>query len=183
MKRRSYSERVNALQDDPIHILKTEHRMTLLRLESIERSLQYLEAATAVRVSEEGCMGEALRLKAALASLQHGLGLHFLKEESALFPVLADYIGCADGAIAAMVDEHARIRRVLGNLREKIADLCEHQGGERAPVFSGLTGLAYETIGLLRLHICKENQILFEICSVVLSEKEKRQIAEKIKSI
>lgn len=131
----------------------------------------------------EDSTDEQTHLRDCLISLQHLLELHFLKEEEALFPVLAEYIGRAGGPIDAVVDEHTRIRSALGDLRQKVTDLCEYQGGERTAILSGVTGLAYKTTGLLRLHICKENQILFEIGEDLLSTEEKRKIAIKIKTM
>ena len=167
---------------DPIQILKSEHHTALQWLEMIERTLQYLESLpqnTAPDRSED----EQSRLKDCVATLEQSISLHFVKEEEALFPVLAEYIGREGGPIEALIHEHEHIRSVFHDWSESVNHLCLSGGAERELDLKIVTSFGYEAIRLLRLHISKENQILFEICEASLSPDEKRRVTEKIQSI
>ncbi|MBN4054228.1 hemerythrin domain-containing protein [Nitrospira defluvii] len=182
MDDRSQVESTASIQSDPIMLLKYEHHMTLLCLETIERTLQYLESLPEDAASER-CEIEQTRLREGVLSLEQSMDLHFLKEEEALFPVLAEYIGKNDGPIEVMLNEHNRIRMTLRDLYKSICALSSQTGAKRGLTLKSVTQLGYETIRLIRLHISKENQILFEICEASLSPEEKKDVTKKIKSL
>lgn len=182
MNDQSQSESTSAVYWDPIVSLKYEHQMALQRLEAIERTLQYLETLPKGMVPEKRKV-EQSRLREGVLSLEQGMDLHFHKEEDALFPVLAKYIGKEHGPIEVMLDEHEQLRLILSDWKKCVCELCKRSGPEREPVLRTVTTAGYEAIRLLRLHIKKENQILFEICEASLSPEEKRAVARKIKTL
>lgn len=182
MDDRSQIDHATSIQSDPIVLLKYEHHMTLLRLETIERTLQYLESLP-TDTAPARCEIEQTRLREGVLSLKQSMDLHFLKEENALFPVLAEYIGKDDGPIEVMLNEHDRIRMILCDLHKMVCDLSSQTGAKRGITLKSVTGSGYETIRLIRLHISKENQILFEICEASLSPEEKKGVTKKIKSL
>ncbi len=156
--------------------------MTLLHLEMLERSLQYLESLP-WNVENERSEREQLRLREGVTALEEDIRRHFAKEEEALFPVLSEYIGSEHGPIEVMLNEHETIRRVFRGWKTLVSELREHSGTHRELSLRGVTASGYEAIHLLRVHISKENQILFEICDASLSPEEKKQVAEKIKAM
>ena len=166
---------------DPIQLLKSEHHTTLQWLEMIERTLQYLgslpkNTAAARREIEQR------RLRDCVISLEKAIVLHFVKEEEALFPVLARYISCEEGPIEVMLREHDHLRAIFYEWRKRVSRLCAGgPGGESR--LRAVASCGYEAIRLLRLHISKENQILFEICEAALSPEEKLGVAEKLKAL
>lgn len=175
-------ENIAIVQSDPIAVLKYEHQMALLRLETIERTLQYLESLPRDSASERIELEQA-RLKEGVISLERVIDHHFHKEEEALFPVLAEYIGKEHGPIELMLYEHNQLRSTFCGWRKSVSDLCDNIGPKRDSILRFVTTSGYEAIQLLRLHIRKENQILFEICEASLSSDEKKEIAKKIKTM
>jgi len=166
---------------DPIQILKGEHHTTLQWLEMIERMLQYLESLPR-NTARARIEDEQSRLKDCVVSLEQSITQHFEKEEGALFPVLAEYIGREEGPIEVMLHEHRHIRSVFQKWREGVIRLARAEGLERESLLKEVSFCGYEAIRLLRLHISKENQILFEVCEVSLSFDEKRQVTQKLQS-
>lgn len=90
-------------------------------------------------------------------------GCHHRKEEEHLFPALERHgIPRAGGPVGVMLHEH-EVGRVL------LAAIAQADGAEAAD--------AIEKYGtLLRLHIDKENGILFRLADVVIPETEQRRL-------
>jgi len=180
--RKAQISQVRRHLNDPIQMLKGEHHTTLQWLEMIERMLQYLESLPQ-ETAQSRIQDEQSRLKDCVLTLEQTIANHFAKEEEALFPVLAEYIGRDEGPIEVMIHEHDHIRSVFHAWREKVIGLCSSEGVDRKSALKDLAFCGYEAIRLLRLHISKENQILFEVCETSLSPDEKRQVAEKLQSL
>lgn len=168
--------------DNPTRILKYEHAATLLKLELMQRALQYLQGAPGNTVPERIEVEKAL-LRDLVGALEETIRLHFQKEEEALFPVLAEYIGKEHGPIEVMLHEHQKIRSVFDALKGNLQDF----GGSAAPVEEGrlkvILASGFEAVRLLRSHIGKENEVLFRICETSLSEEEKKEVARKMKAV
>lgn len=167
---------------DPIEILKQEHHVTLQRLDMIERTLQYLESLPS-RTALKRCKIEQSRLRDWVDELSQRMSLHFLMEEEALFPILAEYIGKEHGPIEVMLQEHANIKSLLSKWKSAVRELCKLDGPARDGALRMVTGAGYQTIAQLRLHISKEDQILFKICEVSLSDQEKKIVSQKLQAI
>lgn len=166
----------------PTQVLKVEHQATLLKLDLIERSLQYLRRPVKETLPERVEIEKALLRDLAVA-LEREIGPHFRKEEEALFPVLAEYIGKEYGPVEMMVREHEKIRaaffswrKTLPAFRRSIEPIDE--GIRKALLDPGL-----RIVHLLRLHINKENQVLFKISESSLTEEEKRKVMARIRAI
>ncbi|MFQ5542845.1 MAG: hemerythrin domain-containing protein [Nitrospiria bacterium] len=167
---------------DPIQVLKGEHHVTLARLEMIERTLQYLQTLPPNSAPDRAGL-EQVRLKEWVVGLEKSLELHFKKEEESLFPVLSQYIGREQGPIEVMLREHTTIRRVFHAWKVYVCELQLERGMERRTSLKEVTTRGYEVIQLLRLHISKENQILFEICEVSLTLEEKQRVSEAMREV
>jgi len=168
---------------DPIRRLKNEHLETVQRLEMIERTLQYLESLPS-HTAQKRCKIEQSRLSNWVNELEVRMTLHFLMEEEGLFPTLSEYIGKEHGPIEVMLEEHADIKSILAEWKCEVGLLSKLvPGPTRDESLKRVIQLGEKAIERLRLHISKENQILFKISEVSLSDKEKSFVAQKLHDI
>ena len=182
MDRKLQPNQLKAVSQDPIEILKNDHHGTLQRLELIERTLQYLESLPS-HTATKRCKTEQSRMRDRVNELSEHLRLHFIMEEEALFPTLSEYVGKEHGPIEMILQEHSDIRAVLSEWKSESQALCKLTDLARDKALKGVARLGYHVIGLLRLHISKENQILFKICEVSFSEQEKSVVTQKLRLI
>jgi len=100
------------------------------------------------------------------AYLENEVVHHFTLEEHALFPVLAGHERLAHGPLQVMNSEHAEFRALLDRLRTAVrANDHEAQRAHTA-----------ELATLLRMHIMKEEHVLFPMAAQVLSADEQRDV-------
>jgi hemerythrin-like domain-containing protein len=128
--------------------LRLEHAMIL-------QALAVLEAAAARGAAGEPPPPDAW---AALVDWLRGFAdaRHHAKEERLLFPALeAAGVPRAGGPIDVMLEEHAVGRGLVREMGEALpAERCRH---------------AMDYVRLLRAHIAREDEILFEIADTVLT--------------
>ncbi|GEM_PF-1355469 len=168
---------------NPIKTLKNEHLETLQRLDMIERTLQYLESLP-THTAMKRCKIEQSRLRNWVNELEASMALHFIMEEEGLFPTLSEYIGKEHGPIEVMLEEHAEIRNILSVWKDEVAVLSKSISGPvRDACLKRVIRIGEQAIERLRLHISKENQILFKISEVSLSDAEKNVVAQKLYEI
>lgn len=141
--------------EHPVQVLFDEHRL-------IEKMLAEVEARvlTASKLPLE-FVETALDFFAAFAD-----GSHHYKEERVLFPMLeAAGMPVHGGPIAVMLHEHDIGRRCLSTVRQNLegakAGSAEAAGAIRASLA--------EYVDMLRRHIWKEDNILFEMAKVRIS--------------
>jgi hemerythrin-like domain-containing protein len=130
----------------PTATLREEHVIIL-------KALDVLETAVERRAAAE----PAADPWAALIDWLRGFAdaRHHAKEERLLFPALeAAGVPRAGGPVEVMLEEHELGRALLRDMREA------------AP--AGRAALAREYVRLLRAHIAKENEVLFELADAVL---------------
>jgi hemerythrin-like domain-containing protein len=166
----------------PTHLLKEEHQATLLKLELIERSLNYLRRPPE-EILPEGIAVNKTLLRDLSVALDKEIGPHFRKEEEALFPILAEYIGKEYGPIEVMVREHEKIRSVFLPWKKALPSFCRSiepidEGIRKAVLDPGL-----RIVHLIRIHINKENQILFKLSESSLTEEEKKKVMARMQTI
>jgi hemerythrin-like domain-containing protein len=166
----------------PTRLLKEEHQATLLRLKLMEHSLQYLRAPVEETTPEHIEVERKLLWDLAFA-LEKGIGPHFRKEEEALFPILAEYVGKEHGLIEAMVHEHEKIRFALLHWKKVLSSLCRSM----EPIDEALRRTAIDPglriINLIRQHNSKEDRILFEVSESSLTEEEKKEVIDRMRAI
>ena len=167
---------------NPIQTLENEHRTILVKLELMERALGCLQKGPEEDAPERVETEKEL-LKELVAALERELGLHFQKEEEALFPILAEYVGKEHGPIEVMFHEHQKIRSVLDTWGKIFPVFCEVTRPVGMGMLKAILKSGFEAIHLIRQHFSKENQILFRICETSLSEEEKRRVMEKMKTM
>jgi hemerythrin-like domain-containing protein len=167
--------------DGPTQVLKMEHQATLLKLELIERSLQYLRRPPKETLPERVEI-EKILLRDLAAAIENEIGPHFRKEEEALFPVLAEYIGKEYGPIEMMVREHEKIRLAFFSWRKALPSFCRSIEPIDEAIRKAVIDPGLRLIHILRQHINKENQILFRISESTLTPDEKKAVLQKMKA-
>ena len=166
----------------PTHLLREEHRATLLKLELMERALLYLRQP-AERIVPERIEVEKDLLKDLAVALDKEIGPHFKKEEEALFPILAEYIGKEHGPIEAMVHEHEKICAAFLHWKRIIPSFCRSTAPIDEAIRKTLLDPGLRLVSLLRQHIQKENQILFEISESSLTGEEKKEVIRRMRGL
>lgn len=168
--------------DGPTQVLKVEHQAVLLKLELIERSLQYLRRPPTETLPERVEIKKVL-LKDLAVVLEREIGTHFRKEEEALFPVLAEYIGKEYGPIEMMVREHEKIRSAFLPWKKALPSFCRSIEPIDDGIRKAVLDPGFRIIHLIRLHIDKENEILFRISESVLTETEKKKVTARMQTL
>ena len=155
---------------NPTEILMEEHRV-------IERVLNALEKA-ANRLSR----GEDVYLRFFTGTTVFIKcftdGCHHKKEEAVLFPALIENgLSKESGPVALMLAEHEEGRRLAQMLRQSVERLQAGEVRKRDAIVENAT--AY--IKLLRLHIAKEDKVLFPMADKVIPTTQQEQILEAFK--
>lgn len=141
----------------PTEILSQEHRVIEGMLNRLE---ERIAAAEAGEPFPRPFFEEALDFFRNFAD-----GCHHAKEENLLFPRMKERgVPEHGGPIGVMLAEHDQGRAYLKAVRENLDAAAQGSPDARAVVFANAT--AY--IGMLRLHIHKEDNILFRIAQMVL---------------
>jgi hemerythrin-like domain-containing protein len=143
---------------DPTRCLRDEHQVILDVLACFETALQRARESGAIRADEVLAFVEFFRGYA--DQCHHG------KEEDSLFPALAGHGFPPDsGPVQQMLEEHrigrAHVAAIAGVAERGDADAVQTILSE---------GEAY--IDLLRSHIDKENNVLFEIAGQVIQGED-----------
>lgn len=172
----------NQEPDGPTDLLKEDHRGTLLKLELMEHALLYLRQS-AEEVTPERVKIEKKLLKDLSVALDKEIGLHFKKEEEALFPVLAEYIGKEYGPIEAIIREHEKICAAFLHWKKIAPAFCRSDAPIDEAVRKAVIDPGLRLVSLLRQHMEKENQILYEISETSLTGDEKKEVMRRIRAL
>ncbi len=101
-------------------------------------------------------------------------GLHHVKEEELLFPALMEAGLPRDtGPIDCMLHEHGRGRELV----QRLDQLASGVGAGDAAALDAFIGTAATLSDLLRAHIQKENQVLYEMAEQALGDERNRSLA------
>jgi hemerythrin-like domain-containing protein len=147
-------------------ILMQEHRV-------IERVLAAL-AAAADQLSAGGAVPADFFLKAADFIRNFADGSHHAKEEGILFEMLAaNGMPRDSGPVAVMLREHEEGRRLTRAMKEAAERLRDGEQAAAAQVAENALGY----VNLLRLHIQKEDQILFPMAAQVIPAERHAEVA------
>lgn len=156
---------VEAAPDRPSAVLRQEHRV-------IERVLDVLEALLDRHARGEPLATDALETCVTFFRL-FADACHHAKEEDLLFPVLEERGVPRDGGpIGVMLYEH----RVARGLVQRMGEALDRLEGD-APAEAEVERAGREYIDLLRQHIAKEDNVLFQIGDQVMSETDQRDLA------
>lgn len=141
--------------DGPIEVLLGEHRTILQVLDEVERERTRLEG--------EGSLREAFWRDLLHFCDEFDHNLHHQKEEQLLFPALeAAGLSPTSGPTAVLRDEHRRSAFWRQRLEQALV--------ARDRLRVGAAAASY--VDLVRLHVLKENQILFPLARHLLTTEQ-----------
>ena len=101
---------------------------------------------------------------------------HHLKEEKILFPALEKHgIAREGGPIGMMLVEHEEARAYVREMVEALA----HEGGDSEVRRTILGQNARAYLRLLREHIRKEDEVLFQMADEALSPEEQKELVQE----
>jgi hemerythrin-like domain-containing protein len=143
---------------DPLRRFEEEHEVALAALERLE------QAATALQESGPP-ESHFAATREVLALLRGAVREHNENEERALFPLLGE-----DAPLGPFLEEH----EILWRLEVDLAAALERQDRTR------VTRLAFEIIDLLRIHIRRENEILFPMARALLGAEGLASVARRL---
>jgi len=182
MERKELKAEVSEKRAGPIDLLREEHQATLLKLELAERALRYL-LRPASETTPERAEVEKMLLKDLAVALERELRPHFRKEEEGLFPILAEYIGREHGPIEAMLHEHLKIMTAFLPWKKAVTLFCSGADPIDDGIRKKLLDPGIEIVLLIRLHMSKENQILFKISESSLTQEEKKKVLSRMRAL
>ncbi|HUE69820.1 MAG TPA: hemerythrin domain-containing protein [Pirellulaceae bacterium] len=147
-------------------ILMDEHAV-------IERVLTMLESVAAA-----GRRGEAIPADFARWSIgflrQFADGCHHYKEEEALFPLLVSRgLPKEGGPVGVMLYEHEHGRRLVAEMEAALDERPQNNGR--------FADAAAQYASLLRQHIWKENNVLFQMAEQLLSPADDVKLVDQYK--
>lgn len=149
----------------PTEELKQEHVLVLMVVEAMEREVAHIEAGGAVHADRVAMMVEFTR--------NFTDGCHHAKEEKLLFPVLEERDRGAAGQVSVLLSEHDAGREAVRGIADNLP-LAAHDPAAAAAVAENLKLYAF----LLRLHINKEDTVLFPLADQLLSDQEMELLGE-----
>ena len=154
---------------DPTGVLRDEHRLILKVVDALEVLID--RGHEAASVADLGSAVDFFRLYT--DALHHG------KEEDLLFDELTDRgFSRHAGPIAVMLQEHELGRSLV---RKMARALDAMEGGDDG--WSDLEHAARAYVELLRHHILKEDNALFEMADAAIDEPACRTLCEKYDAV
>ncbi len=154
----------------PCQILVDEHDVILSVIEAVE---------SIARTPDDFVRNHDFFRKACDFFMNFADKYHHGKEEAHLFPILEERgIPRQGGPIGCMLQDHDRGRSHVRGMEQALASLT--QGDVSACEVVALEALRF--CELLRQHIQKENQVLFVIGDLAMSEADKELLLEQFSS-
>ena len=158
---------------DPIDALKSDHEAVRVVLGNLDGYLRKIGG----QVSDSLRKNLINQLNEITSFIDKDLEIHFKKEENALFPVLGNYIGIETGPIHVMLIEHEQSRQLSKEFKNAISEYSLNNK------YENILSAGDSLIQLLSEHIDKENNILFNMAAMQLSNEEKNEIMGKMRNI
>ena len=158
---------------NPIEELKNEHRAVEASLRILEGLCRQIESQD--KIPEPSHIDQLLEFFAVFVdTCHHG------KEEALLFPALeAQGVSRQGGPIGVMLAEHVSGRNHIKGMRQALAD---YKGGRRAAT-ADFVRHARGYADLLRQHIFKEDNVLFQMADQRLPAEVKNELTKGFERI
>jgi hemerythrin-like domain-containing protein len=152
------------MAESPTEQLREEHKLVLMVVEAMEREVASIQRDDRVHADRVAEMVDFTR--------NFTDGCHHSKEEQILFPLLEERDTASGGTVSVLLSEHEggreAIRAVNGALPE-----VDTSAVARRTVATNLANFAH----VLRLHINKEDTLLFPRADEVLADDDQRWLA------
>lgn len=156
--------------DKPTDELVHEHELVLLVVAAMEREVASIRGGGEVHRDRVAQMMDFTR--------SFTDGCHHTKEEKVLFPLLEARDQAAGGPVSVMLAEHEAGRQAVRAVTEALP-----RAGEDAEAREAVADNLALYAELLRLHIGKENTVLFPLAERVLGDEDKRRLAAEFERI
>ena len=153
-------------------LLMEEHEVIVRVLNAMEKATRRLEAGEPVNPD--------FYIKSAEFIKGFADGCHHKKEEGVLFPALVVAgLPKESGPLAVMLAEHEEGRQLTRSMRQAAENLQGGDASAKDEIIKNASGY----IRLLRLHIQKENNILFPMADKIVPVEKQPQIEEEFEHI
>ena len=143
----------------PTEELTQEHVLVLMVVEAMEREVTSIERTGRAHTERIAQMMDFTR--------NFTDGYHHYKEEQVLFPALEERSRAGAGQVSILLSEHMAGREAVRAVVENLAAANADEAARKA-VAENLALYAF----LLRLHINKEDTVLFPLADEVFSDQE-----------
>ena len=150
----------------PTDELKHEHQIILIALDGVEREMQRVQGGGPVPEERVGQMIDFIQNFADRC--------HHAKEENLLFTRMQERgLPVNGGPIGAMLQEHDEGRRLV----RAAAQALPSAGAGDAAATSALASNLLAYVRLLRLHIDKEDNVLYPMADQILTAADQTELA------
>jgi hemerythrin-like domain-containing protein len=150
--------------ESPTAQLSEEHKLVLMVVEAMEREVVAIERDDRVHAERVAEMVDFTR--------DFTDGCHHAKEEKILFPLLEERDATSRGTVAVLLSEHEGGRMAMRAIDDALPRV-DTDAAARKTVAKNLADYAY----VLRLHINKEDALLFPRADEVLADDDQRWLA------
>lgn len=147
--------------------LRADHRHVLAGLPALERG-----AGIAARRSKPAVGGDSL--PRILEALAHQFDTHMAAEEDVLFPLLARALPETLTRLEPLSLEHQELRGLLQSLNELMRAPAGAERDEQIAV------QARDFVDLLRIHVRKEEVVVFRVAERVLGPEQLEEVAARM---
>ena len=151
------------MPESPTTQLSEEHKLVLLVVEAMEREVAAIERDDRVHADRVAEMVDFTR--------NFTDGCHHAKEEKILFPLLEERDGPSRGTVSVLLSEHEGGRMAMRAIDDALPHV-DTDAAARKTVAKSLADYAY----VLRLHINKEDTLLFPRADEVLVGDDRRRL-------
>jgi hemerythrin-like domain-containing protein len=144
--------------------LREDHRRVLAEIGVLEAAL-----GASGRVGElDGLLREAVEL------LERQFKTHMNAEDDLLYPMLADALPETEASLKPLRGEHDELRSMLAGLLWVLSEPPTPERDEQVPV------QVRDLVDLLRIHIRKEEALVFRVAEQLLSPHELEALAARV---
>ena len=144
---------------------RADHRHVMSRLDAVERAID-LGGPLTLSAKHE--------LEHMVALLRHQFASHVTAEEQLLYPALVEAFPEAAPGLRPLEVEHAEMRSMVARLASLLSQSAARDRDEQLVV------QAHDLVDLLRIHIRKEEQAVFNVAARVLTVPELARLAERV---
>lgn len=154
----------NVAFKDPITLLMDQHKEVLKKLDALGKLLDIVKTSN----------NSTGKIKETIDSIEKDFDIHSLgNEEKALFPAIETFIPRDEGPIGVMLSEHKDLVESIKKFKENL---------EKSQIET-FTSIGKYIISLLTEHIYKEDNMLYPMAKMHLTDEQFKEIAEKIENL
>ena len=151
--------------------LRQDHARVLAEIGELEANLLRHGRGGHLPVEVETALPKTLAL------LEAEFASHMAAEDEVLYPSLIAAIPAATASIEPLFSEHAELRQMLARL---VATLDEPAGADRS---EQLRVQVHDIADLLRLHLRKEESLVFQLAPQLLTPSEIAAVSARLASL